>query len=97
MLYIMEKKTNSTEKLLEQVIYRLNDILQNQLSSDYQSRAIIKHEEQLEEIKEAINKQTEALEKQSEILNTLKSCIIPVIFILCFLVSLIVYYIRTKL
>lgn len=86
----MEKKTGDNTAILKEVVYRLNDILQNQLSIESQSERLNKQEEQLEEIKEAIKKQT-------EILNTLKAYIIPVIFILCFLVSLIVYYIRTKL
>ncbi len=86
----MEKKTNKTEDLLETIVYRLNDLLQNQLAIESQSETIKEFEEKLDNIKEAINKQTEAL-------NTLKSYIIPFLVILCFLVSFLLYYVRKGL
>ncbi len=84
----MEKKT--TEGLLEQVVYRLNDILQNQLSIESQSETIEKLEGRLETINENVKKQNEAI-------NTLKSIILPFIVILCFLIALILFYVRKGL
>ncbi len=86
----MEKKTNKTEELLETIVYRLNDNLQNQLSIESQREMIKEFEEKLDEIKEAINKQT-------EVLNTLKSCIIPFLVCLCFLVAFILFYVKKGL
>ena len=80
----MEKKTNSTNELLEQVIFRLNEILQNQLSIESQTETIKEFEEEIKEIKRE-------LAEQEDILQTLKIYIIPLLFVLCFLVAFISY------
>lgn len=86
----MEKKTSDNTAILKEVVYRLNDILQNQLSIESQSETIEKFEGRLETINENIKKQNEAI-------NTLKNALIPFIVILCFLVALILFYIRKGL
>jgi len=86
----MEKKTGDNTAILKEVVYRLNDILQNQLSIESQSETIEKFEGRLETINENIKKQNEAI-------NTLKNALIPFIVILCFLVALILFYVRKGL
>lgn len=86
----MEKKTSDNTAILKEVVYRLNDILQNQLSIESQSETIEKFEGRLETINENIKKQNEAI-------NTLKNALIPFIVILCFLVALILFYVRKGL
>ena len=86
----MEKKTSDNTAILKEVVYRLNDILQNQLSIESQRDTIENLEKRLETINENIKKQNEAI-------NTLKNALIPFIVILCFLVALISFYVRKGL
>ena len=86
----MEKKTSDNTAILKEVVYRLNDILQNQLSIESQSETIEKFEGRLETINENIKKQNEAIKKK-------KNALIPFIVILCFLVALILFYVRKGL